>query len=57
MGPVEMRSIGDLIIDAIEQRDDPASRGRLSQRVAEICDRFPVPGMARPAVGSGVPAA
>ncbi|HET9346636.1 MAG TPA: serine hydroxymethyltransferase [Candidatus Limnocylindrales bacterium] len=57
MGPVEMRSIGDLIIDAIEQRDDPASRGRLSRRVAEICDRFPVPGMARPAVGSGVPAA
>jgi glycine hydroxymethyltransferase len=57
MGPAEMRAIGDLIIDAIEQRDDPTSRETLSRRVAEICERFPVPGLVRPAAGSGVPAA
>ena len=56
MGPTEMRAIGDLIIDAIEQRGDPAAHGRLAARVAEICDAFPVPGLTRPAA-AGVPVA
>jgi glycine hydroxymethyltransferase len=55
MGPAEMRAIGDLIIDAIEQRDDPSAHDRLAGRVAEICDAFPVPGLTRPA-SAGLPA-
>jgi glycine/serine hydroxymethyltransferase len=57
MGPGEMREIGELIIDAIEQRGDPPSRDRLAGRVAEICERFPVPGLIRPAPVAGAPAA
>jgi glycine hydroxymethyltransferase len=57
MGPAEMRQIGELIIDAIEQRGDPGSRDRLAARVAAICDRFPVPGLTRPASTTGAPAA
>jgi glycine hydroxymethyltransferase len=57
MGTDEMRAIGDLIIDAIEQRDDPATRGALAARVAQICDRFPVPGLTRPSLPAGAPAA
>ena len=58
MGTAEMRAIGDLIIDAIEQRDDPGAHGRLTARVAEICDAFPVPGLSRPSTAAtGVPVA
>jgi glycine hydroxymethyltransferase len=52
MGPSEMRAIGDLIIDAIEQRGDAAAQARLTARVAEICDAFPVPGLSRPAAAA-----
>jgi glycine hydroxymethyltransferase len=45
MGPDEMREIGALIVEAIEGRDDPAALARLSDRVAAVCGRFPVPGL------------
>jgi glycine hydroxymethyltransferase len=45
MGPDEMREIGGLIVEAIEQRDDAAALDRLAGRVAAICARFPVPGL------------
>jgi glycine hydroxymethyltransferase len=57
MGPDEMREIGRLIIDAIESRDDAAEQRRLATRVADICGRFPVPGLTRPASPTGLPAA
>ena len=56
MGTDEMRAIGDIIIDAIEQRDDPGSRDRVAGRVAAITGRFPVPGLTRPTT-AGAPAA
>jgi glycine/serine hydroxymethyltransferase len=46
MGPEEMREIGGLIVEAIEQRDDATALDRLAGRVAAICSRFPVPGLA-----------
>jgi len=46
MGPDEMREIGSLIVEAIERRDDAAELDRLAGRVAAICARFPVPGLA-----------
>jgi glycine hydroxymethyltransferase len=55
MGPAEMRAVGDLIIDAIEQRGDASAHDRLARRVAEICEAFPVPGLTRP-VPDGAPA-
>jgi glycine hydroxymethyltransferase len=45
MGADEMRSIGRLIVEAITQRDDPATGRRLSAEVAQIVGRFPVPGL------------
>jgi glycine hydroxymethyltransferase len=57
MGPDEMRDIGRLIIDAIEGREDSAVQSRLAARVAEICDRFPVPGLTGLASPAGLPAA
>jgi glycine hydroxymethyltransferase len=57
MGPAEMRAVGELIIDAIERREDPSAGGPLADRVAEICARFPVPGLARPVLTAGAPAA
>jgi glycine hydroxymethyltransferase len=56
MGIAEMRLIGDLIIDTIEQRGDPAAHARLAARVTEITARFPVPGLERP-TAAGAPAA
>jgi glycine/serine hydroxymethyltransferase len=53
----EMRQIGELIIDAIEQRGEAAARERIAARVAELTARFPVPGLARPEPGPGAPAA
>jgi len=57
MGPDEMREIGRLIVDAIEHRDDAAEQGRFAERVAEICARFPVPGLTGPPIPTGLPAA
>ena len=46
MGPDEMREIGQLIVEAIERRDAPVEQARLAERVAVICARFAVPGLA-----------
>ncbi|HEX5240784.1 MAG TPA: serine hydroxymethyltransferase [Candidatus Limnocylindrales bacterium] len=46
-GPDEMRAIARLITEAIAGRDEPATGQRLSAEVAEIVDRFPVPGLPR----------
>ena len=47
MGEPEMREIGSLIADTIEQRSDAAAHSRLAERVAAISGRFPVPGLGR----------
>ncbi|HVL54570.1 MAG TPA: serine hydroxymethyltransferase [Vitreimonas sp.] len=47
MGAGEMRAIGRLIVDAIQQRDDPAAHARLAAEAGEIAGRFPVPGLPR----------
>jgi glycine/serine hydroxymethyltransferase len=57
MGPDEMREIGSLIVEAIERRDDPAELDRLAGRVASICARFTVPGLAREPSRVGLPTA
>jgi glycine hydroxymethyltransferase len=44
-GPDEMLAIARLITEAIEGRDDAATRDRLSAEVAAIANRFPVPGL------------
>jgi glycine hydroxymethyltransferase len=49
MGEAEMVEIATIIADGIARRDDPSARAGLVARVAAICDRFPVPGLARPA--------
>jgi len=48
-GPEEMRAIGRLVTDAIAGRDDAAAKARLSDEVADITARFPVPGLERTA--------
>jgi glycine hydroxymethyltransferase len=45
MGAAEMRAIGGLIMDAIEQRGDAAAHERLAAAVRDIVGRFPVPGL------------
>jgi glycine hydroxymethyltransferase len=57
MGPEEMREIGGLIVEAIERRDDPAELDRLAGRVASICARFTVPGLASEPSRVGLPTA
>ena len=57
MGPDEMREIGDLIVSAIERRDDPAEQERLADRVAGICARFEVPGLSPEPSRIGLPTA
>jgi glycine hydroxymethyltransferase len=57
MGPDEMREIGALIAEAIEQRDDAAELDRLAGRVSAICARFPVPGLGAEASWMGLPTA
>jgi glycine hydroxymethyltransferase len=44
-GTSEMREIADLIVGAIEQREDEAAKTELRARVREMCARFPVPGL------------
>jgi glycine hydroxymethyltransferase len=44
-GEAEMRSVGRVIIEAIRARDDVAVQRRLAGEVAEIVERFPVPGL------------
>jgi len=44
-GEAEMRTIGRLIVDALEKRDDRGAQARLAAEVRELTDRFPVPGL------------
>jgi glycine hydroxymethyltransferase len=44
-GTDEMRAVGRLIADALEQRGDDAAQVRLAAEVREIVARFPVPGL------------
>ncbi len=44
-GPAEMREIGRVIVATIAARDEPAELAKLAAQVAEIADRFPVPGL------------
>ncbi|MGI8928625.1 MAG: serine hydroxymethyltransferase [Candidatus Limnocylindrales bacterium] len=44
-GQAEMREVGELIVSAIQQRDDQTAGEKLSARVRHICARFPVPGL------------
>jgi hypothetical protein len=41
----EMRAIAGLIVDGIAARGDGAGQERVRAGVAEIVDRFPVPGL------------
>jgi len=41
----EMEAIAGLIVDGIAARDDEAAQERVCAGVAEIVDRFPVPGL------------
>ena len=47
MGPDEMRLIGNWIVDAIRQREDPAAHERIRREVRELTAAFPVPGLPR----------
>ncbi len=44
-GPAEMRRVGELIVRALEGRDDPTVLASVSAEVRDICARFPVPGL------------
>jgi glycine hydroxymethyltransferase len=45
MGPDEMRQIGQLIVDAIRDREDEAVHERIRGEVRDLTSRFPVPGL------------
>jgi glycine hydroxymethyltransferase len=42
MGPAEMDAIGDLIAEALDQREDEAALQEMRGKVAELADRFPL---------------
>jgi glycine hydroxymethyltransferase len=44
-GPDEMRAVGQMIIEAIERRDEPAVQARLAGDVRSLVAHFPVPGL------------
>ncbi|MEO6350635.1 MAG: serine hydroxymethyltransferase [Candidatus Limnocylindrales bacterium] len=44
-GTAEMREVAELIVKAIEHREDDAAKAEVSDSVREICSRFPVPGL------------
>ena len=41
----EMRQIGETIVSAIVNRDDPSEQAKLAALVHDMCARFPVPGL------------
>ena len=45
MGAEEMRALAGLMSDAIAAREDSAALGKLRGEVAELCARFPAPGL------------
>jgi glycine hydroxymethyltransferase len=44
-GEAEMRDVGELIVSAINDRDNEAAKDTVRGRIREICGRFPVPGL------------
>jgi glycine hydroxymethyltransferase len=44
-GPRDIRRVGELIIETLTGREDPAVRSRVMDEVRSICARFPVPGL------------
>jgi glycine hydroxymethyltransferase len=44
-GEAEMREVGELIVRAIQMRDDERALSGLTEQVRQICARFPVPGL------------
>ncbi len=44
IGPVEVKRIGEMILEIIGSLDDAATGERVKTEVADICRRFPVPG-------------
>ena len=44
-GEAEMRDVGELIVSAINDREDEAAKDQLRRRIRDICGRFPVPGL------------
>jgi glycine hydroxymethyltransferase len=44
-GPDEMREIGQLIVKAIQGRNDESASQLIKTSVREMCARFPVPGL------------
>jgi len=47
-GRTEMEELGELIAAVVLSLDDEAVHQRVRERVSEICDRFPVPGIFPP---------
>ncbi len=47
MGPDEMRSIGNWIVDAIRGREDAVLHDRIRAEIRDLVARFPVPGLPR----------
>ncbi len=45
-GRAEMREVGELLVRALRERDDPAALAHVSREVQAICARFPVPALA-----------
>ena len=45
MGPDEMRSIGNWIVDAIRGREDAVLHDRIRAEIRDLVARFPVPGL------------
>jgi glycine hydroxymethyltransferase len=41
----EMRLIGEIVVSAIVDRDDPSELAKISALVHDMCSRFPVPGL------------
>jgi glycine hydroxymethyltransferase len=46
-GPEEMRRVGQLLVEALLTRDEPAEHARIAAEARDICARFPVPGLPR----------
>jgi glycine/serine hydroxymethyltransferase len=40
-----MRRVGELLVRALRERDDPAACAEVAREVRAICARFPVPGL------------
>jgi len=50
MGPSEMKRIGDWILGALRNADDPVTLARIRGDVRELCGHFPAPGAPWPPI-------